>query len=79
MAVSGPTPANSGTTTSTAGGLMEYLRGVRAELKKAEWPSRAELIRLTQVVLLMLFIVAVYCGVLDSLLSLLTHNLFNQK
>ena len=79
MAVTGPTSANSGASTSTGNSIVEYLRGVRAELKKAEWPSRAELIRLTQVVLLMLFIVAVYCGVLDSLLSLITHNLFNHK
>lgn len=62
-----------------AGGLVEYLRGVRSELKKAEWPSRAELIRLTQVVLILITIVAVFCGGLDGLLGLITNRLFNRQ
>lgn len=62
----------------SAGGFMEYLRGVRSELKKAEWPSKAELIRLTQVVLVLITIVAVYCGGLDFLLGLVTNKLFNR-
>ena len=56
--------------------LTEYLKGVRNELRQAEWPKRAELIRLTQVVLTLIFIIAVYCGVLDFLLSLFTSKLF---
>jgi preprotein translocase SecE subunit len=59
-------------------GIVEYLRGVRSELKKAEWPSRPELIRLTQVVLVLIAIVAVYCGTLDGLLNLVTSRLFRQ-
>jgi preprotein translocase subunit SecE len=57
-------------------GLGEYLQGVRTELKKAEWPSRAELIRLTQVVLILITVVAIYCGSLDFLLGLITNRLF---
>ena len=52
--------------------LVEYLKGVRSELKKAEWPSRAELTRLTQVVLGVIFITAVYVGALDGALGWLT-------
>jgi preprotein translocase SecE subunit len=59
-------------------GFGEYLKGVRNELRQAEWPSRAELIRLTQVVLTLIFIIAVFCGVLDFLLSLVTNRLFNR-
>lgn len=59
-------------------GLGEYLKGVRNELRQAEWPKRAELIRLTQVVLTLIFIIAVYCGALDFVLSLLTSKLFNR-
>lgn len=59
-------------------GFGEYLKGVRNELRQAEWPKRAELIRLTQVVLTLIFIIAVYCGVLDFLLSLVTSRLFNR-
>ncbi|MDX1932788.1 MAG: preprotein translocase subunit SecE [Capsulimonadales bacterium] len=59
-------------------GFGEYLRGVRTELKKAEWPSRPELIRLTQVTLIIITVVAVYCGGLDFLLGLITNRLFNR-
>ena len=59
-------------------GLQEYFQGVVKELKIAEWPSRAELIRLTQVVLTLIGIVAMYCGGLDFLLSLVTNKLFNR-
>ncbi|MBC7806675.1 MAG: preprotein translocase subunit SecE [Akkermansiaceae bacterium] len=58
--------------------LGRYLSEVQVELKKAEWPTRAELIRLTQVVLTLIFIVAVYCGGLDGLLGLVTNRLFNR-
>jgi preprotein translocase SecE subunit len=74
----GPRPAprttGSGRGPSLAG-LADYLRGVREELRKATWPSRAELIRLTQVVLAVIAVVAVYCGGLDWILSLITRRL----
>jgi preprotein translocase SecE subunit len=56
-------------------GIVEYLRGVREELRKANWPTRAELIRLTQVVLAVIAIVAVYVGALDALLSWITGRI----
>ena len=59
--------------------LGRYLSEVQTELKKAEWPTRAELIRLTQVVLTLIFIVAVYCGGMDGLLGLVTNRLFNRN
>jgi preprotein translocase SecE subunit len=74
------TPARSGDTpAASGGGLMEYLRGVREELKKAQWPTRAELIQLTKVVLVIIVVVAAYCGALDALLGLVTNALFNRK
>jgi preprotein translocase, SecE subunit, bacterial len=60
------------------GGVVQYLREVRGELKKSEWPSREQLIRLTQVVLTLIVIVAIYCGGLDALLGLVTNRLFNR-
>ncbi len=57
------------------GGITEYLRGVREELRKATWPTRAELIRLTQVVLAVIAIVAVYVGALDAVLSWITRRI----
>jgi preprotein translocase subunit SecE len=55
-------------------GIVEYLRGVREELRKAVWPTRAELIRLTQVVLAVIAVVAIYCGALDAVLSFITSR-----
>jgi len=68
----GPAPA-----APSGQGLLQYLRDVRMELKKAEWPTRAELIRLTEIVLILIVVVAVYCGVLDGALSFVTGRLFN--
>ena len=79
----GSGPVRATTNGSASGGgkgvslrsLGEYLRGVRDELRKAHWPSRPELIRLTQVVLAVIFIVATYVGSLDAILSWVTVRL----
>jgi len=77
MATNSPAPGAAGAPTISGGSVVEYLRGVRSELKKAEWPSRAQLFQLTRVVLLLILIVAVYCGALDGLLGLVTNRLFS--
>jgi preprotein translocase subunit SecE len=77
--------AATNTTTTTPpsvdsrGGLGEYLRGVREELKKAVWPTKDELVRLTQIVLLLIAVVALYCGAIDGALGLITNRLFNRS
>jgi preprotein translocase SecE subunit len=58
------------------GGLGQYLRDVRTELKKAQWPTKPELIKLTRVVLGVITIVALFCGALDAGLGWLTGRLF---
>ncbi len=65
-------PASSNGRGPSLSGFGEYLRGVREELRKAEWPTRPELIRLTQVVLAVIFVVALYVGALDRGLSWVT-------
>lgn len=70
------TPVRAAGEVPKAGGPIQYLRDVNAELKKAEWPTRAELIRLTQVVLILIAVVAAYCGSLDAILSLISGKLF---
>ena len=62
----------------SAKGFVEYLKGVREELKKAIWPTREELFRLTQIVLLLIAIVALYCGALDAVLGVLTSRIFGK-
>lgn len=62
------------------GGFGEYLKGVRDELKppKTHWPDRAEMIRLTQIVLVMITLVAIYCGGMDFILAQLTRLLLRK-
>ena len=58
----------------SAAGLGEYLRGVREELAKAKWPTRAELYQLTKVVLGVIFAVALFVGTLDMALGWVTQR-----
>jgi len=49
--------------------ILQFLREVRVELKKVTWPSRKETIASTSVVLITVFIVALYLGLVDLGLS----------
>lgn len=48
---------------------VSFLRETRDELKKVVWPSRAEVIRLTTVVILVSAIVGFYIGGIDFFLT----------
>ena len=52
------------------GRLRTFLREVRIEMSKVTWPGRNELRDSTLVVIVMVFIVAVFIGAVDRLLSL---------
>lgn len=45
--------------------VLEYLVGVKAELKKVTWPNKEEVVRLTLLVFVTSGIVAAYVGALD--------------
>jgi len=47
----------------------QFLREVRTELKKVTWPSRNETLASTGVVLIIVFLVAIYLGGVDMALS----------
>lgn len=49
--------------------IKQYLRGVRAEFGKISWPSRAEILSLTILVLVMVIVLTIYVGALDALFS----------
>ena len=46
-----------------------FLKEVRDELKKVVWPTRAEVIRLTAVVIIVSLLVGLYLGGLDFILT----------
>jgi len=56
----------------------QFLREVRTELKKVTWPSRKDTLSGTVVVLVAVFIIAIFLGVVDSGLSNLIKELLKK-
>ena len=48
-----------------------FLEETRQELNKVTWPSKAELWQATVLVIFTTFVMAVFIGIIDSLLSVL--------
>jgi len=49
--------------------VIEFFREVRAELKKVTWPERKMLKATTVVVVIFIFIMALYIGIVDLIFS----------
>ena len=60
---------------SMYGKTMQFLRDVRSELRKVTFPSRTETLASTAVVIIVVFVVALYLGFVDFLLSLVVPRL----
>ncbi|MGB9629289.1 MAG: preprotein translocase subunit SecE [Thermodesulfobacteriota bacterium] len=57
---------------------IQFLREVRTELKKVTWPSRRDTLAGTAVVLIAVFIIAIFLGIVDSGLSSLIRELLKR-
>ena len=57
------------------GQAVQFLRDVRSELRKVTFPSRKETLASTVVVLAVVFIIAVYLGIIDLGLSLVLSSI----
>ncbi|HZI89190.1 MAG TPA: preprotein translocase subunit SecE [Candidatus Polarisedimenticolia bacterium] len=55
--------------------ITDYVRDVRVEMSKVSWPSRRELRDSTLVVIVMVFIVAIFIGIVDRALTLAFEGL----
>jgi preprotein translocase subunit SecE len=55
--------------------ISEYVRDVRVEMNKVSWPSRRELRDSTLVVIVMVFVVAVFVGIVDRVLTIAFEGL----
>jgi preprotein translocase subunit SecE len=53
----------------------QFLREVKVELKKVTWPSKRELIGSTIVVIVFVFIVAAYLGLIDFIYTAIIGKL----
>ena len=56
--------------------IREFLRGVTIEIKKVTFPKKDELVGSTWVVIVSVFIMSIYLGVVDLALSELVKYLF---
>jgi len=56
----------------------QFLREVKQELKKVTWPTRKDALSGTAVVLVAVFVIAVFLGVVDSGLSNLVRTLLKK-
>ncbi len=56
----------------------QFLREVKTELKKVTWPSRKDTLSGTLVVLVTVFIIAIFLGIVDSGLSNLIKQLLKR-
>jgi len=56
----------------------QFLREVKQELKKVTWPTRKDALSGTAVVLVAVFVIAVFLGIVDSGLSSLIHELLKK-
>ncbi len=50
---------------------VQFYRDVRSELRKVTFPTRKETLASTAVVIVVVFIVAIYLGMVDFVLSLI--------
>lgn len=57
---------NEKTKTKKRGGIRLYFRDLKAEMKKVVWPSRAQVINNTGVVLMVMAIMALFLFGIDS-------------
>lgn len=55
--------------------IIEYLKGVRAELKHINWPSKKQTISFTIIVIIISIIIAYFLGLLDFIFSNLIKKL----
>ncbi len=56
----------------------QFLREVKQELKKVTWPTRKDALSGTAVVLVAVFVIAVFLGIVDSGLSSLIRELLKK-
>ena len=56
---------------------IQFLSEVKGEVKKVTWPSKKEAMGGTMVVLVVVFLMAVFLGLVDLLLSKIVEALLN--
>jgi preprotein translocase SecE subunit len=52
-------------------GTRDFFTAVTAEMKKVSWPTQAELVKATRMVVILSLVIGLALGLLDKLLSLI--------
>ena len=55
--------------------IRKYFSEMKGEMKKVTWPTREELKESTKLVIIATFVVTVFIGVIDQMLTLLIRRL----
>ncbi|MCF0154351.1 MAG: preprotein translocase subunit SecE [Veillonella sp.] len=69
--------AESNSEVQQRGGIIGYLKGVEAELKKVVWPTKRELINYTLAVFIMSVFIAVLVYIVDAIFAQLFNTLMH--
>ena len=56
--------------------LVEYIKGVRFELSKIEWPTFVEFVTATAISIFLIVILSIYLGSLDALFQWGAKSIF---
>jgi len=59
------------------GKIIQFFYEVKAELKKVTWPAKKETIASTSVVLILVFIIAIFLFIVDQGLSFLIRKILS--
>jgi len=57
-------------------GITNFLKEVRLEIKKVNWPTRKETIRYTLIVIFVSIVIAIYLGGLDFIFTTIYKFIF---
>jgi preprotein translocase subunit SecE len=55
--------------------IKNFLSETRAEMRKVTWPTRDELIESTKIVIIATFVVTIFIGIIDQILTLIIRRL----
>ena len=59
------------------GKAKDFLSEVKVEVKKVTWPSRKEAVGGTMVVMVVALIIAIFLGIIDTILSKIVEGLIS--
>jgi len=51
--------------------IVKYFKGVRAEVRKVTWPTRAEVVRLSVIIMVVLVVMSAFMALVDYGFSVL--------